>query len=247
MELLEWDAKTYDSLPLPHIRWGTGVIERLGLRGTERVVDLGCGTGRDTQRLLALVPNGRVVAVDGSQQMLTQLRARLGDQAERVEIVRTDLTAPFPPSVHGEAIMSVATFHWVPDHPRLFRRVANALPAGGRFEAEFGGAGNIANFLAAAQRAGGPAGEVWDFASTAETARALQEAGFVDIDVRTVEDPAVLERGEQLEAFIATVLLGAVLRDLPPAQGRALVKATAAELGEPVIDYVRVQLSATRA
>jgi trans-aconitate 2-methyltransferase len=247
MDLLEWDAQTYDSLPLPHTRWGAGVIERLGLRGTERVVDLGCGTGRDTQRLLELVPRGQVVAVDGSQQMLQQLRTRLGEQAERVEIVRADLTAPFPPVVHGEAIMSVATFHWVPEHPGLFSRVAKALPAGGRFEAEFGGAGNIANFLAAVVRAGGPSGDSWDFASTDATARALQDAGFVDINVRTVEDPARLERGEQLEAFIATVLLGAVLRDLPPDQGRALVKATAAELEDPVIDYVRVQLSATRA
>ncbi|MBA3022008.1 trans-aconitate 2-methyltransferase [Propionicimonas sp.] len=247
MELLEWDAKTYDSLPLPHTRWGAGVIERLGLRGTERIVDLGCGTGRDTQLLLDLVPNGHVVAVDGSQQMLTQLRARLGEQTERVEIVRADLTSPFPPAVRGEAIMSVATFHWVPDHPRLFQRVANALPAGGRFEAEFGGAGNIAAFQAALKRAGGPSSSPWDFATAAETAQALTDAGFVDVEVRTVTDPAVLERGEQLEAFIATVLLGAVLRDLPPAQGRALVQATAAELEEPVIDYVRVQLSATRA
>ena len=28
-DLLEWDAQTYDSLPLPHVRWGAGVIGQL--------------------------------------------------------------------------------------------------------------------------------------------------------------------------------------------------------------------------
>ncbi|HEY0373573.1 MAG TPA: class I SAM-dependent methyltransferase [Amnibacterium sp.] len=248
MDLLEWDAATYDSLPLPHERWGAGVIERLDLRGDETVIDLGCGTGRDTERLLDRLPGGRVVAVDGSLQMLDRLRERLGPRLDRVEVVHADLTQPFPEVVRGNAAMSVATFHWVPDHPALFRRVAAALPRNGRFEAEFGGAGNIAGFLQAVERAGGPKDESpWDFAGREDTIEALLGAGFQDVHVRVVEDPAVLERGPQLEAFIATVLLGATLRDMDPEEGRALVKRVAAELPEPVIDYVRMQISAVRA
>jgi trans-aconitate 2-methyltransferase len=247
VDLLEWDAATYDSLPLPHERWGAGVIERLGLRGDETVVDLGCGTGRDTERLLDRLPGGRVVAVDGSVQMLDRLRERLGSRLDRVDVVQADLTQPFPEVVRGNAVMSVATFHWVPDHGSLFRRVAAALPRNGRFEAEFGGQGNIAGFLQALHRAGGPTEDSpWDFASREETTEALLAAGFQDVHVRVVEDPAVLERGPQLEAFLATVLLAATLRDLPAEEGRELVRRTAAELPEPVIDYVRVQVSAVR-
>jgi trans-aconitate 2-methyltransferase len=247
MDLLEWDAATYDSLPLPHVRWGAGVIERLGLRGDETVVDLGCGTGRDTERLLDELPGGRVVAVDGSVQMLDRLRERLGSRLDRVEVVRADLTQPFPEIVRGNAVMSVATFHWVPDHPSLFRRVAGALPPHGRFEAEFGGQGNIAGFLQAVERAGGPRDDSpWEFASREETTEALLAAGFQDVHVRVVEDRAVLERGPQLEAFIATVLLAATVREMEPDEGRELVRRTAAELPEPVIDYVRMQVSARR-
>lgn len=65
MELLEWDARVYDALPLPHKRWGAAAIERLALTGDETVIDLGCGTGRDAEQLLKVLPNGRVVAVDG--------------------------------------------------------------------------------------------------------------------------------------------------------------------------------------
>lgn len=247
MELLEWDAATYDSLPLPHERWGAGVIDHLGLRGDETVVDLGCGTGRDTERLLDRLPGGRVVAVDASVQMLERLRERLGSRLDRVDVVHADLTRPFPDIVRGNAVMSVATFHWVPDHAALFRRVAAALPRNGRFEAEFGGRGNIAGFLAALERAGGPKdASTWEFSSREETIEHLLLAGFQDVHVRVVADPVVLERGPQLEAFIATVLLGATLRDMAPDEGRELVRRTAQEMPEPVIDYVRMQISATR-
>lgn len=247
MRLLEWDADVYDSLPLPHERWGAGVIERLRLAGDETVVDLGCGTGRDAEALLQHLPEGRVVAVDGSVQMLDRLRSRLGGRLDRVDVVQADLAAPLPPQVAGDAVMSVATFHWIDDHAALFRHVAAALPPGGHLEAEFGGQGNIAGFQAAVVRAGGPEEPTaWRFADRASTAAALTAAGFRDVDVRVVQDPAVLERGDRLEAFIATVLLPALLRDMSPEEGAALVRRTAAAMPEPVVDYVRMQVSAVR-
>ena len=45
--------------------------------GGETVADVGCGTGRDAGHLLQLLPAGRVLAIDGSQQMLAQTRSRL--------------------------------------------------------------------------------------------------------------------------------------------------------------------------
>ena len=71
MEMLEWDAHTYDALPLPHEHWGATAIAHLQLNGNEPVLDLGCGTGRDAEHLLRLLPHGHVVAVDGSSQMLS--------------------------------------------------------------------------------------------------------------------------------------------------------------------------------
>jgi hypothetical protein len=61
-----------------------------------------------------------------------------------------------------------------------------------------------------------------------------------------VPDPASLESAGQLEAFLATVVLGAHLRDLPPGERRPFVRAVATRLDEPVVDYVRLQIRATR-
>ena len=94
---------------------------------------------------------------------------------------------------------------------------------------------------------GADGAEIWNFADVQETTQHLREAGFTDVDVRLVPDPARLERGEQLEAFIATVMLGAQLRDMSNEDRRPFVHEVAQSLPEPVIDYVRLQISAMRA
>lgn len=87
----EWNATAYDELPLPHVQWGLRTIERLQLTGSERVLDAGCGTGRDAEALLNQYPEVDLVGVDGSHQMVAAARARMGDRAV---IAAADLTRP---------------------------------------------------------------------------------------------------------------------------------------------------------
>ena len=248
MEMLEWDAHTYDALPLPHKHWGATAIAQLRLNGNETVLDLGCGTGRDAEQLLGLLPRGHVVAVDGSAQMLSELRGRLANDLYRVTVVQADLRQPLRLGRIVDAAVSVATLHWLPDHAVVFRNVAAVLRPGGQFIAEGGGYGNIVKFRTALREVSGADGaEIWNFADVQETTQHLREAGFTDITVRLVPDPARLEPGEQLEAFIATVMLGAQLRDMSNEDRRPFVHEVAQSLPEPVIDYVRLQISAIRA
>ena len=248
MELLEWDARSYDALPLPHKRWGPAAIARLRLAGDETVADLGAGTGRDAQQLLAVLPRGRVLAIDGSQQMLAQLRERLSGQLDRVQVLQADLREPLPATEPVDAVLSVATLHWLPDHAQVFGSVARMLRPGGQFVAEAGGLGNIAGVRAVLKELGADDGQdIWNFAGAAQTRARLAAAGFTAIEVGLVPDPAWFQSADQLEAFLATVILGAHLRDLPPAGRRPFVRAVAAGLDEPVVDYVRLQIRATRA
>ncbi|HEY8043217.1 MAG TPA: class I SAM-dependent methyltransferase [Streptosporangiaceae bacterium] len=248
MELLEWDARSYDALPLPHKRWGPAAIARLRLAGDETVADLGAGTGRDASQLLAALPRGRVLAIDGSQQMLAQLRERLAGQLDRVQVLAADLREPLPATGPVDAVLSVATLHWLPDHAQVFGSVAGLLRPGGQFVAEAGGAGNIAAVRAVLAELGADDGEsIWNFAGADETGERLAAAGFTGIEVSLVPDPARVESAEQFEAFLGTVILGAHLRHLPAAERRPFVRAVAARLPEPVVDYVRLQIRATRA
>lgn len=245
LRLLEWDAQTYDSLPLPHERWGRGVIDRLGLRGDETVIDLGCGTGRDCERLLQALPRGRIIAIDGSQQMLQALRSRLGPRLDRVEVLHADLRAPFASGTGADAAMSVATLQWLPDQVAVFGHVAAALCPGGRFVAEAGGHGNCLVFRRAlAQVSGDDGAAVWTFPNVDRTVTGLRTAGFEVEDVALVPDPIRLDVEEELLAYLATVMLGAQLRELPEPDRWPFVQAVAAHLDEPVIDYVRLQFTA---
>jgi trans-aconitate 2-methyltransferase len=248
VELLEWDARSYDALPLPHKRWGPAAIARLRLAGDETVADLGAGTGRDAAELLTALPRGRVLAIDGSQQMLAQLRERLARQLDRVQVLQSDLREPLPVTEPVDAVLSVATLHWLPDHAQVFSSVAGMLRPGGQFVAEAGGEGNIATVRAALAELGADDGkDIWNFAGAGETRDRLAAAGFTGIEAGLVPDPARFESADQLEAFLATVVLGAHLRDLPAAERRPFVRAVAGRLDEPVVDYVRLQIRAVRA
>jgi trans-aconitate 2-methyltransferase len=242
----EWDATTYDTLPLPHQQWGGRTLQRLRLAGDETVMDAGCGTGRDTELLLDRLPEGRVIAVDASTRMLERLRQRLDGRLDRVQVVHADLTEPLPVEVEVDAVVSVAAFHWIADHQALFANLARSLRPGGRLVAECGGQGNVATVVRAiGEVREGPA-SLWNFAGTEETRERLERAGFTDVEVALYPDPARFEPGEQLQRYLATVVLGAHLDRLPPSERDAFVHAVAARLPEPVVDYVRLTISATR-
>jgi trans-aconitate 2-methyltransferase len=73
----EWNAETYHLVSEPHVQWGMRVLDRLPLAGDELVLDVGCGTGRLTEKLLERLPNGHALAVDQSVNMLDTARRYL--------------------------------------------------------------------------------------------------------------------------------------------------------------------------
>lgn len=243
----DWDAGTYDRVADPMTRWGTAVLDRLPLRGDERVLDAGCGSGRVTEELLErLGPDGRVVALDGSPAMVEAARTRLARFGDRVEHVVADLGQPLPLGEPVDAILSTATFHWVPDHDAMFRHLAAVLRPGGWLVAQCGGVGNIERI----QRVLAGIGDGWlgpvHFETVLATTRRLDAAGFVDIECWLTDEPTTFERGEPFETYLRTVVLGAHLERLPADERDAFVHAVADGVGEPVIDYVRLNIVARR-
>ena len=245
---LDWDAATYGTLPLPHRAWGRGVLDRLAPTDRETVLELGCGTGRDAAVLLAEHPDCRLIGLDASPRMLAATRQTLAPYADRVRLQETDLRMPFLLDEPVDAAMSVATLHWLPDHATVFASVAAALRPGGRFVAEAGGAGQLQQVERARRLVEGvdqPA-DVTNFAGTVPTREVLEAVGFVDVNVRLRPDPLRLAQ-ETLRPYLATVILGSVLREMPEQDREPYVDAVARAMAEPVIDYVRLEFEARRA
>jgi trans-aconitate 2-methyltransferase len=238
----DWDADAYDSLPIPMTGWGREVVDRIGLRGDERVLDAGCGTGQVTAHLLDRLPDGAVVALDGSPSMIEAARGRL--PADRVTFVVHDLLEPIPIEP-VDAIVSTATFHWVPDHERLFANLAHVLRPGGELQAQCGGAGNIENVADAAGELGVDVRRDKTFADPATTEERLRRHGFTEVRCWLTDEPTLVPR-EQLERYLATVCMGAVIEGIPSAERNRLVHEVAERMDEPRIDYVRLNMTARR-
>jgi trans-aconitate 2-methyltransferase len=243
----EWNAIDYDRVAEPMTRWGASVLRRLPLDGDERVLDAGCGTGRVTEMLMERLPNGRGIALDASAAMVEQARQRLARFGPRVEYVRADLGQPLPIEGSVDAVLSTATFHWVPDHDALFANLAPVLRPGGLLVAQCGGAGNIADLLDATRAVDPTFETVAHFESPEDTARRLERAGFVDIETWLSDEPTRYEPGEPFEAYLATVALREHVDRLGAEAGREFIRAVAERLPEAEVHYVRLNIGARRA
>ncbi len=244
----EWDAETYDAVSDPQFEWGMEVLERLALNGDEAVLDAGCGSGRVSAELLKRIPDGKLIAVDGSEAMIAKAEERLGERATYLVADLSELQIGQP----VDLIFSTATFHWIVDHDRLFRHLHAALRPGGRLVAQCGGEGNVAEYAKAIAAAMARPefvthfegmSAIWNFAPPTLTEEKLWDAGFSE--VRCWLQPKPVTPAQPLE-FISTVTLGPHLAQLPEELRQPFAEAVLEEAGEPLtLDYVRLNIEAT--
>jgi trans-aconitate 2-methyltransferase len=242
----DWDAGTYHRVSDVHTQWAEQVLGRMEPAGT--ILDAGCGSGRVTAMLLEKCD--RVIAVDAAPSMVEHARTVLGDRATVLQQNLLELSLPSP----VDAAFSNAVFHWVPDHPRLFARLHEALKPGGQLEAQYGGFGNVERFHEAASAVGsegvfaeylggwvGP----WNFTTDSQAQGWLEDAGFVEVGAWLEEWPMTPREPKD---YIRTVCLGHHLQRLPEELRAPYVDAVADRIASPMsIDYVRLNISARRA
>jgi trans-aconitate 2-methyltransferase len=259
--MTEWNANAYNRLSNPMQTWGETIVAQLPLRGDETAMDLGCGSGRLTEFLLRRLPRGRVIAVDRSANMLDAARAHLEPAfGGRVEYLQKSLDELEFDRV-ADLAFSNAAFHWIRDHPRLFRAIFAGLKPGGWLVAQCGASPNIARirerlrvlmssepFRVYFDGWPGP----WEFASAQETASRLRSAGFVDVETSMFEAPVQLSSRQETHDYFTNVILGAHLERIPDDALRSqfvesMTEQSAADDPPFRQDYWRMNLRARRA
>ena len=245
----DWDAATYDRVSDPQLAWAQEQLDRLELQGDELVLDAGCGSGRVTALLLARLPQGRVLAVDVAPSMVQHTAQALDSRATVLCQDLAELSLPEPVDV----AFSNATFHWIPDHERLFGRLYEALTPGGRLVAQCGGVGNIDAFRALSESVAREEPferyfrswrKPWNYAGAEETAARLQRAGFTDVECWLEPKSVTLDK---TRPFVQTVCLVRHLDALPERLREAFLDRALDLAGEPlVLDYVRLNMSARK-
>jgi trans-aconitate 2-methyltransferase len=251
---VDWNAGRYHRLSEPQVAWGREVLARLDPQPGERILDIGCGTGRLTGEVAARTRT-LVIGMDRSAAMLAEA---LAHRAGPVAFVRAD-GAALPFRGGFDAVFSTATFHWILDHDRLFAEVLAALRPGGRLVAQCGGGPNLAIVRGRARSLMESArfnawfdtwSEPWYYAGVDETRARLAAAGFNSIDVSLHPAPTTLPDAQRYADFISCVCVRHHVDALPVDQRAPFVAALAdaAARDDPpfTLDYWRLNVAARR-
>lgn len=180
-----WSAAGYDANARFVSDYGTEIFGWLNPKPGERILDLGCGDGVLSARIVEA--GAKVVGVDTSEDLLRAARER-GIDARFMDGEALEFEAEF------DAVFSNAALHWMRDADAVIAGVKRGLKPGGRFVAEFGGHANVAACITAMRAAADKfSGDValagpWFFPTPDEYRLRLEQAGF------TVESSALVAR-----------------------------------------------------
>ncbi|MEX2201872.1 MAG: methyltransferase domain-containing protein [Dongiaceae bacterium] len=241
-----WDPARYQRQAGFVATLGEAVLEWLAPQPGERILDLGCGDGVLTEKLVAA--GADVVGVDASAEQVAAACTR-GLDARVMDGERLSFDREF------DAVFSNAALHWMRNPEAAIDGVRRALRPGGRFVGEFGGRDNVATIVgalvAALERRGLDAKAVhpWYFPDESEYGARLERHGFAVGRIERFTRPTPLpgELSGWLETFAESFLRAVAPADRPGLVAE-VVATTAATLrdadGRWHADYVRLRFAA---
>jgi len=134
--LRRWDAQQQLHLPHREDRF-SAITEALAaaVGASPRVLDIGCGPGSLSVRVLRRLPEARIVAIDADPVLLSIGRGALGGDG-RIQFLQADFRSQWIeglPSPAFDAAVSTTAIHWLdlPDLVRFYASLAEVIRPGG--------------------------------------------------------------------------------------------------------------------
>ena len=142
-----WNAQDYAKNSQNQFQWAQELIPKLKLKGTEALLDIGCGDGKITAELARCLPKGRVVGVDSSEKMI-DLANKAFPQKDYPNLCFQVIDArKLTFESEFDIVFSNAALHWIVDQKAALAGVQRSLKPGGRLLFQMAGKGNAKDIL----------------------------------------------------------------------------------------------------
>jgi trans-aconitate methyltransferase len=255
-DIHRWNPADYAKHSQGQERWAKELLGLVSLLPHDQVLDVGCGDGRITAEIAGLVPQGRVVGADRSEEMIA-FAARRFPRAQYPNLsfqVADASSLPFDEEF--DVIFSNAALHWIREHKPVLAGLSKALKPGGRCVLQMGGKGNGSGVIQAFDfsireapwRLSHRSFEFpYGFHAPREYREWMQEADLVPDSVELIEKDMVHESSEVFKGWLRTAWLPYVERVRAESRGEFLETVTRRYLAEnPADEQGRVHVQMVR-
>ncbi len=231
MSSVKWDApelaERYDKISDLQFESGRMLADMMGVKEGDTVLDVGCGTGRLALHISKVVgPSGSVVGIDPSPHRIQVAEAKLKGLEHgnlRFKLGQGEDLISLPSGVFDHVCYS-SVFHWIGDKAAALAEANRVLKPGGAIgmttvdkshplemkrvmerifrEPPYAGHVNLED-------------EFSLLVDREELSALLANAGFKNIDIKSVVKKHYYSSAEELFEFIEASSFGNFLRDVP--------------------------------
>ena len=130
-EFNRWaEAGRGEGMEQEHLPITLPVLEKMRLAPTDSVLDVGCGAGWLSRRLAKLVPEGRVVGMDISDEMIRHARRSSVDFDNLIFVAGEVAQIPWQPNFFSHVISVESSYYW-PDPAAGLKDIFRVLSESG--------------------------------------------------------------------------------------------------------------------
>jgi trans-aconitate 2-methyltransferase len=127
--MTEWNASEYAHISALQAAMASEVLALLDLKGTERVLDVGCGNGKTTAEIAGRLPQGSVVGVDASADMIAFAANHLAIRPNLQFAIADARHLPY--QCEFDLVVSFNALHWIPQQDLAFKSIHRVLKRDG--------------------------------------------------------------------------------------------------------------------
>ncbi|NHI92864.1 MAG: class I SAM-dependent methyltransferase [Candidatus Lokiarchaeota archaeon] len=138
-----WDASFYNEKSIEQYKLGLNLLNELEFHENEKILDLGCGTGKLSIAMAERYPSCEIIGIDLDQNMINQAKMNLKkEKINNISFLTVDFLK-YTPNFLFDVIFSNSVIHWIDDKKAVFQKIKEILNTNGRVGIQMPSSNNL--------------------------------------------------------------------------------------------------------